>query len=91
MSADNCERQSVNGGAVQGNDLPPFTREGARPRRQARSVLFRPAAQAHQPATVRVHDAEETIGVAHTVILVELLMCRTVPNDPCLEGHWARP
>jgi hypothetical protein len=35
MSADNPERQSVNGRAVQGNDLPPFTREGADARRQA--------------------------------------------------------
>ena len=91
MSADDRERQSVNGGAAQGNDLAPFTREGAHPRRQARSVLLRSGAQAHQPATFQVHDAEETIGVAHTVILVELRMCRTVPNGPGHEGLRARP
>lgn len=91
MSADDRERQSVNGSAVQGNDLAPFTREGAHPRRQARSVLLRSGAQAHKPATFRVDDAEEAIGVAHTVILVELRMCRTVPNGACHEGLWARP
>jgi hypothetical protein len=91
MSADHCKRQSVNGSAVQRNDLAPFAREGAHPRRQARSVLLRSAAQAHQPATFRVHDAEETIGVAHTVMLGGLRMCRPVPNGPCLEGLWARP
>ena len=91
MSTDDRERQSINGSAVQGNDLSPFTREGAHPRRQARSVLLRSGAQAHQPATFRVHDAEETIGVAHTVMLVEFRRCRTVSNGPCLEGLWARP
>ena len=91
MSADDREGQSVNGGAVQGNDLASFTREGANPRRQARSVRLRSVAQAHQPAAFHVHDAEETIRTAHTVILVERRMCRTVPNGPCLEGHWARP
>jgi hypothetical protein len=90
MSADNRERQSVNGRAVQGNALPPFTREGAHTRRQARSVLFRSAAQAHQPASFRVHNAEETIGVAHTVMLVAIRMCPTVSNGPCLEGLWSR-
>jgi hypothetical protein len=91
MAADNRERQSINGSAVQGNDLAPFARQGAHPRRQARSVLLRSVAQAHQPATFRVHDAEETIGVAHTVMLVGLRMRRPVPNGPCLEGRWAPP
>ncbi len=90
MSADDRERQSVNGRAVQGNDLPPFTREGAHTRRQARSVLFRSRAQANQPASVRVHDAEETIGVAHTVRLVAIRRCRTVSNGPCLQGLWSQ-
>lgn|GEM_PF-4222968 len=74
MSANDREGQPVNGSAVQRNDLAPFTREGAHPRRQARPVLLRSGAQAHQPATFQIHDAEETIGVAHTVILVELRM-----------------
>jgi uncharacterized protein (UPF0548 family) len=76
MSADYGEGQSVNGGAVHGNDPPPFTGQGADPRRQARSVLFWPAAQADQAAALRVHDAEEAIGGAHAVMLVELQVCR---------------
>ncbi len=91
MSADDRERQSVNGGAVHGNDLAPFTWKVAHPRCQARSVLLRPAAQTHQPTTFSVHDAEETIGFAHTVILVAIRMRRTVPNGPCLEGPWSPP
>jgi hypothetical protein len=90
MSADDRERQSVNGRAVQGNDLPPLTWEAAHTRPQARSVLFRSAAQAHQPASFRIQDAEETIGVAHTVMLVAIRMCRTVSNGPSLEGLWSR-
>ena len=72
---------------MQGNDLAPFTREGAHMRGQARAVLFRPAAQARQPASFRVHDAEETISVAHTAMLVAIRMCRTVSNGP-FEVPW---
>lgn len=97
MSTDYGEGQTVNRSAVNGNDLPPFAGEGADACRQARSILFRSAAQIHQSASFRIHDAEETIGVAHTVMLVELRVCHqgrmsqvAGPWSPPVAANWTR-